>query len=251
MSESFSGKAALVTGAGSGIGRETARQLAAGGAGVLCLDIDKVRVDEVVAELAGSGAEVRGHCGDVSDPAVCEAAVAAALERFGRLDVLCNIAGVAMLRSLDQVDDALWQRILGINLSGPFYLCRAALPALVKSGGNIVNVASQAGLKGYSHLSAYSASKGGLVLLTRSLAVELAPQGVRVNCVCPGAVLTNIHESMDAGVSFPEELTSAMVQRHPAMSPPEDVANAIVFLASDRASSATGSVFAVDGGSTA
>ena len=246
----FESKAALVTGAGSGIGRETARQLAAEGAGLLCVDIDEKRVDAIVSELVGTGAEARGQVCDVSDPAACEAAVATALEHFGRLDVLCNIAGIAMLRPVDQIDAALWDRILSVNLSGPFHLSRAAIPALVDSEGNIVNVASQAGLQGYSHMAAYSASKGGLVMLTRSLAVELAPRKVRVNCVCPGAVITNIAESMGE-VSFDEDVTASMVQRYPNISPPEDVARGIVFLASDDARSATGSILPIDGGSTA
>jgi len=126
-----------------------------------------------------------------------------------------------------------------------------ALPALLESQGNIVNVASQAGLRGYSHLSAYAAAKGGLVMLTRALAVELAARNVRVNCVCPGAVLTNIAESIDAGAALDPQVTLAMMQRNPKISPPEDVARAIVFLASDDARSATGAVLPIDGGSTA
>jgi meso-butanediol dehydrogenase/(S,S)-butanediol dehydrogenase/diacetyl reductase len=247
----FEKKVALVTGAGSGIGRETVRLLAAEGARVVCLDVDKKRVDETAAELAAAGLEVHGHCCDVSDPAACNGAVAAAIERFGRLDVLCNVAGISMMRTIDEVDDALWNRMIAVNLAGPFYLCRAAVPALVESHGNIVNVASQAGLRGYSHLSAYAAAKGGLVMLTRALAVELAPRDVRVNCVCPGAVLTNIAESIDAGTALDPQVTLAMMQLNPKISPPEDVARAIVFLASDDARSATGTVLPIDGGSTA
>ena len=251
MSRRFAGKVALVTGAGSGIGRETVRLLAAEGARVVCLDVDKRRVEEIAAELSGAGHEVLGHCCDVSDPSACNDAVAGALEQFGRLDVLCNVAGIAMMRPIDEVDDALWNRVIGVNLAGPFYLCRAAVPALAESRGNIVNVSSQAGLKGYSHLSAYAAAKGGLVMLTRALAVELAPRNVRVNCVCPGAVLTNIGDSIQASGALDPQLAAAMMQRNPAISPPEDVARAIVFLASDDASSATGAVLPVDGGSTA
>lgn len=247
----FGGVVALVTGAGSGIGRETVRLLAAEGARVVCLDVDPRRVEEIAAELSGSGHEAHGHCCDVSDSSACNGAVDATLRRFGGLDLLCNVAGISMMRTVEEVDDALWNRIIGVNLAGPFYLCRASLPALVESKGNIVNVASQAGLRGYSHLSAYAAAKGGLVMLTRALAVELAPRGVRVNCVCPGAVLTNIADSMDAGGAFDPVVAEAMMQRNPKISPPEDVARAIVFLASGEASSATGAVLPVDGGSTA
>lgn len=247
----FGGKVALVTGAGSGIGRETVRLLAAEGARVVCLDVDPKRVDEIVAELAAGRHEAHRHCCDVADPSACRGAVAATIERFGRLDVLCNVAGITMMRTIDEVDDALWNRMIAVNLAGPFYLCRAAVPALAESHGNIVNVASQAGLRGYSHLSAYAAAKGGLVMLTRALAVELAPRNVRVNCVCPGAVLTNIAESIDAGEALDQQVTLAMMQRNPKISPPEDIARAIVFLASDDARSATGAVLPIDGGSTA
>ena len=127
----------------------------------------------------------------------------------------------------------------------------SGMTTLAESGGNIVNVASQSGLKGLSHLSAYSAAKGGLVMLTRALAVELAPRNVRVNCVCPGAVLTGIAETMDVGEAFDQEAAAAMMQRNPTISPPEDIARAIVFLASPDAASATGAVLPVDGGATA
>jgi NAD(P)-dependent dehydrogenase (short-subunit alcohol dehydrogenase family) len=251
LSARFADKVALVTGAGSGIGRETVRLLAAEGARVVCLDVDEKRVDEIAAELAAAGHAVLGHCCDVADPSACNGAVAAAIERFGRLDVLCNVAGIGMMRTIDEVDDALWSRMIGVNLAGPFYLCRAAVPALVASRGNIVNVASQAGLRGYSHLSAYAAAKGGLVMLTRALAVELAPRSVRVNCVCPGAVQTNIAESIHASGDLDPQVAAAMLQRSPKISPPEDIARAIVFLASGDASSATGAVVPIDGGSTA
>lgn len=247
----FRDKVALVTGAGSGIGRETARMLAAEGARVVCLDVAPKRVEEIVSELRDGGHEAVGRTCDVAVAADCNDALAATLERFGRLDVLCNVAGISMMRRIEDVDDALWSRMIGVNLGGPFQLCRAAILALAESGGNIVNVASQAGLRGFSHLSAYAAAKGGLVMLTRALAVELAPRGIRVNCVCPGAVLTNIAESMEVGGEIDPEIAATMMQRSPPMSPPEDIARAIVFLASDDARSATGSILPVDGGSTA
>jgi NAD(P)-dependent dehydrogenase (short-subunit alcohol dehydrogenase family) len=115
-----------VTGAGSGIGRETVRLLAAEGARVVCLDVDAKRVDEIAAELVAAGHEAHGHRSDVSDPSACRAAVAAAIARFGRLDVLCNVAGIGMMRTIEEVDDALWSRMIGVNLAGPFYLSRAA-----------------------------------------------------------------------------------------------------------------------------
>ena len=122
---------------------------------------------------------------------------------------------------------------------------------MIECGGNIVNVASQAGLRGYACLSAYSAAKGGVVMLTRALAVELAPKGVRVNCVCPGAVVTNIAETMDHGDEIDPVASAALMQRNPVMSQPEEVAHGILFLASPEASSATGVILPIDGGSCA
>ena len=251
MSERFVGKVALITGAGSGIGRETARIVAAEGGSVFGLDIDADRVAETVTEIEAAGGSAAGEVCDISDPAACAAAVDSVLSRFGRLDVVCNIAGITMMKPVGQVADELWERMLAVNLSGPFYLSRAAVPALIETRGNVVNIASQAALQGYSHLSAYSASKGGVIALTRAMAVELAPQGIRVNCVCPGSVATNIADSIEWPDEIDPEVTAVMMQRNPPMSQPEEVAYGIAFVASDQASSMTGAVIPIDGGSTA
>ena len=172
----FEGKAAMVTGAGSGIGRATARRLAAEGACVSISDINAAGLAETMALLEGSGHH--SQLLDVRQSAACNAAVEAAVAALGKLDILCNVAGIAGLYRLDEVSDEVWERMIGINLSGPFYLSRAAMPHLLRTRGNIVNIASTAALVGQVCNTPYCASKGGLNLLTKALAVEFAKQGV-------------------------------------------------------------------------
>ncbi len=244
----FTGRVAVVTGAASGIGRATAERLAGEGAAVLCLDVHDERLAGLVEALGKSGADARGrHC-DVSDPAACDAAIADAVAAWGGVDVLCNVAGIAILERTLRVDDERWRKILDVNLSGTFFMSRAALPSLLERRGNIVNVSSQSGLKGIAYQAPYAASKGGVVILTRSMAVEYAKEGVRVNCVCPGAVMTNIAESFEMPGDLDPALTARMMQLEPVLSKPEEIAAAIAFLASEDASSITGVALPVDGG---
>lgn len=232
----FDGKVALVTGASSGIGAATAALFAAEGAHVVGVDI------------AGDGADVLR--GDVSDPASVEAFVAAAIERHGGIDILANVAGLVRFSHVESTSLADWQQHLDVNLTGPFLVSQAALATLLERRGCIVNVASIAGLKGQAYTAAYCASKGGLVLLTKSMALELAARGVRVNCVCPSGVNTPLIAGVAA--TIPADVEPPLIGRLGSVLPgfvsPEEIAEAIGYLASDAARSITGTTLVVDGG---
>ncbi|HET8613203.1 MAG TPA: SDR family NAD(P)-dependent oxidoreductase [Sphingomonas sp.] len=245
----FQDRVMLVTGAASGIGRASAVRLASEGAILLCADRNRAGVEETVAGLGGQAAAC---VLDVADSASCEAAVAEAIGRWGQLDALCNIAGIGGFGHAAEIDDANWRRLIDVNLTGVFAMSRAALPHLLANRGNIVNIASAAGLVGTPYAVAYSASKAGVVGLTRSLAVEYATRGVRVNAICPGAVDTPlIAGGFDAIEGVEPRLFERMTPLLGPMARPEDIAAAVAFLASDDARFITGAILAVDGGQTA
>jgi meso-butanediol dehydrogenase/(S,S)-butanediol dehydrogenase/diacetyl reductase len=242
---------ALVTGAATGIGRATALRLAAEGARVFAADRDLPKLDETVAKIRSAGGEATEHTLDVSDPAACRRAVEAALARYARLDVLANVAGVMYWGHLTDVTEADWARTLGVNLSGVFFLCQAAVPHLLASKGVIVNVASAAGIKGQAYTAPYSVSKAGVVSLTKCLAVEFAKRGLRTVAVCPGGVNT----PLTAALKLPEGADTSLFQRLLPLSfpiaEPEEIAAAVAYLASDEARFVNGAVFSIDGGQTA
>lgn len=254
----FEGKAALVTGAASGIGRATAERLAREGARVLACDINEPLLREEAGRLGDSGLDVRPQVLDVTDAGSCRAAVAAAASAFGRLDVLCNIAGTLLMRNFLEIKEAEWLRVLSINLNGVFHLCQAAMPRLLETRGNIVTVASTAGLVGIPYGAAYSASKSAVIGLTKALAAEFASAGVRVNAVAPGQVATPMtaKPNVPAGIDLPlfMRLTSLMKApdgKAPASATPDEIASGIAYLASAESGYATGTVLVVDGGQTA
>lgn len=254
----FEQQTALVTGAASGIGRATAERLAREGARVLACDIDEQRLRDEAGKLAAAGLDVTPHLLDVTNAADCAAAVAAAVARFGRLDVLCNIAGTLLVRNFAEITAAEWARVMAINVNGIFHLCQAALPHLLQSKGNIVNIASTAGLVGIPYGVAYSTSKSAVVGLTRALAAEFASAGVRVNAVAPGNVatpMTAVYQTPPgADMALLMRLTPLMKTDNPritAAAQPEEIAAAVAFLASAESRFATGTVLAVDGGQTA
>src|SRR5258708_6173542 len=183
----LTGKVAVVTGAGSGIGQAVALRLAEEGATVACLDIDPE-----AAEKTGAGMAI--GC-DVSDETSVRAAVGAAADALGRPSILCNIAGIGKFAASHEMPVAEWDRIIAVNLTGTFLMCRATLPHLLAGGGVIINTASNAGLMGQKYSAAYCASKGGVVMLTKALANEYIDKGVRVNAVAPGGTDTNIQKS--------------------------------------------------------
>jgi NAD(P)-dependent dehydrogenase (short-subunit alcohol dehydrogenase family) len=237
----FGGKVALVTGAASGIGRATVDRLVAEGAKVVALDVASVEEGDAIVAVRG----------DVSDPAVAEAAVATAVERFGALHAVANVAGILRTARTHEHDFATWERVLAVNLTGTFACCRAAIPALLDAGGGaIVNTASTAALSGHPWAAAYSASKGGVLALTKVIAVEYARDGIRANCVCPGSIDTPI----TGDFAFPEGVDTRLVKRLMAIDRPrgpETVAAAIAFLASDDAAHVNGESLRVDGGTLA
>jgi len=244
----FTGKAALVTGAAAGLGRATAVRLAAEGARVFGVDVDAAGLAETRSACPdGSFASLSA---DLSTRAACREAVAAAVANAGGLDVLCNIAGINRFHLFLDMPEEDWHAILAVNLSAVAFLCQAALPHLIERKGCIVNVASTASLKGQPYTAAYSASKGGVALLTRSLAVEFAEAPVRINAVAPGGVDT----PMNRKLRFPEgmdwkKMQGVMGPR--GMATPEEVVEVIAFLASEQASRVHGAVWTVDGGVTA
>lgn len=231
----FEQKRAFVTGAASGIGAATVERLRAEGATVVGVDI--------------ASADGVDHC-DVTDKASVDGAMAAAVEQMGGLDICVNVAGVNTFAKFDELSVETLERHLSVNLVGPMLVTQAALPHLRTSRGNVVTVASISGLQGQPYNSAYCASKGGLLLLMRSIAVELASDGIRVNCVCPGGVDTPL--SAGATTSLPRDADFDLFARMsgviPGFMPPTDVAGAIAYLASDDAASVTGTSLVVDRG---
>jgi NAD(P)-dependent dehydrogenase (short-subunit alcohol dehydrogenase family) len=233
------GKVALVTGAASGIGAACALRFVGEGARVGGIDM-------VVPETHPCDAFVTA---DVRDADVVGAAVEGIVSHLGPIDVLVNAAGVSSFGTADTIDEAEWDRVVGINLKGTWLVARAVLPGMVaKGGGSIVNLASVEGIEGGQSQTAYNASKGGVVLLTRSMAVDYGPNNVRVNCLCPGMIETPMTEPLQTGGLKP--VLDWFKDQHllGRTGKPEEVAAAALFLASDDASFVTGHALAVDGG---
>lgn len=242
----FEEKVVLITGAASGIGRATAVRLGQEGARLFLCDVQQEALEETGKLAADGGAAVEVCLCDVSDPAAVDATVAACIERFGRIDVLCNVAGILQFGHSHEFPVEDWNRILAVNLTGTFLMCRAALPHLVESRGNIVNIGSTAGLAGHPWTAAYSASKGGVHSLTAGLAIEYGRQGVRANAICPGSIDTPITKAFHV----PEGADARLVYRIMPLDehrPPEVVASTVAFIASDEAVHINGETLRVDG----
>ena len=243
----MAGKVAIITGAASGLGRSTAIKLAAAEASVFLVDRDLAGLEQTAA-LIGEDAAI--HVADLSDPASCGETVTAAVERFGRLDALCNVAGLIIMANSHDMPPEQLQRTLAVNLAAPFLLSAAAIPHLLETSGAIVNVASSAAFIGEAYAAAYCASKAGLVGMTKAMAMEYVHQNIRINAVAPGGMHTNIAANMQ----FPEGADFALVKRYSGLRglvEVDDVADMICLLSSPAGRGYHGACITIDGGITA
>ena len=249
MTHEFDDKTALITGAGSGIGAQIARQLGAGGARVVVADLNKDAVEKIASEIEQNGGAAIAVQQDVADPEAVRRSVDTAIERFGGLDLAVNNAGISGAIGPTAAYSLLdWDKVIAVNLSGVFYGLKYQIPALLRSGGgSIVNIASILGSVGSANSPAYVAAKHGVVGLTKTAALEYASNGIRVNAVGPGYIDTPLLNALD------REVYDELVNLHPIgrLGKPEDVAELALFLLSDRAAFVTGSYHLVDGGYTA
>lgn len=251
MGDRLAGKIALVTGAGQGIGEGIARRFAEEGATVVATDIGLAAV-EAVASACGGDSWAREL--DVREDEAVRVCVAAIAERHGRLDIVANNAGVTVVGGPTEVEEADWDRAFDINVKGVWRVMRAAWPVMeAQGGGSIVNQSSCAAKGGMPRNLGYCASKGAVMLMTQSAAIDGGPLGIRVNCVCPGYVKTPMYDDWIEEQSDPEGAVRATVRKMPIgrMGTPRDVADAFVYLGSDEASWVTGAALSVDGGLTA
>jgi NAD(P)-dependent dehydrogenase (short-subunit alcohol dehydrogenase family) len=250
MNARFAGKSVLVTGAASGIGRATAVRLAAEGGAVSCLDVSVSALEQVVGEITAAGGRAQGFECDVSDAERVREVVAEAAEAFGPLDVACNIAGIGRYYNSTEMTPDEWRRIIEVNLTGTWLVAQAVLPHMLDRGGVIVNTASTSGLAAQPWQAAYCASKGGVVMLTKALALEYWDRKLRVNAIAPGGVDTPIISDFS---KLPPGGDFSRITRY--ISPmgfcsPADLASLFAYVASDEAHYMTGSVVLMDGGMT-
>lgn len=247
-------KVAIITGGNSGIGRASAILFAKEGAKVVIAARNLEEGRAVVDLIKKSGGKAVFLRTDVSKEAEIKNLMDFTIKLFGRIDILCNNAGIDLAKPVTETTQEELDRVLDINLKGVFYGCKHAIPYMIKGGGgSIINTASSAGLVGSPNLAAYCASKGAVVILTKEMALDYAKKNIRVNCICPGAILTPMVKRFAEKSSDPEQILKNLEKLHPIgrIGRPEEVANAMLFLGSDESSFITGHALAVDGGLTA
>lgn len=251
---SLEGKTAIVTGAASGIGAGVARRLAEAGADIALLDIHESLNEKIAKDIELLGNRANVYVCDVSRRADCQIAVDKLSKDFGSIDILVNNAGVISREDVIEMSEQEWDRVMGVNLKSVYLLSHLVIPHMIqKGGGSIINTGSGWGIKGGPKAAAYCASKGGIVNLTRAMAIDHGRHGIRVNCVCPGDVHTALleREARQVSQDLNEFLAAAADRPIPRVGTPEDVANAVLFLACDLSGWITGSVLVVDGGGLA
>jgi NAD(P)-dependent dehydrogenase (short-subunit alcohol dehydrogenase family) len=253
-SSRLAGRAALVTGAGSGIGRASAIRLAAEGAAVLCVDINHDAAATTAATITTNGHQATARATDIAERSACSEAVEQCVSEFGSIDVLVNCAGVNLPGVFHEAPDEIIDRTLAVNVKGTMYLCQFAIPHMLANGrGSIINIGSVNSIVSEPYLAIYSASKGAILMLSKGIALDYAKRGIRCNCVCPGWVDTPInyaHADMMGGL---DKIYGSIDTFQPIGRPgePEEIASVVSFLASDDASFVTGSALVADGGMTA
>jgi NAD(P)-dependent dehydrogenase (short-subunit alcohol dehydrogenase family) len=249
-SAAHSRKVALVTGAASGLGRAAAAKLVRAGFDLCLVDLNQIGLDETAALLADHAVEVLVHAADLSDATSCAGVVDAAVARFGRLDALCNVAGLIYLANTPEMPFDQLRRTLDVNLVAPFLLSQAAIPHLLETAGAIVNVASTAAFIGEAYAAAYCASKSGMIGMTKAMAMEYSRKPIRINAVAPGGMATNIAVNF----RYPENCEVDLIKRFSGLRGTvevDDVADMIVLLASDAGRGFHGACITIDAGITA
>ena len=247
-------KVAVITGAGSGIGRATAILFSREGAKTIIVDIDEKKGQATVDMIKEKGREALFVPTDITDSFKIKFMVTKVIETYGKLDVLVNNAGLLTAENVIDIDEGQWDKIMDVNLRAAFLCCKYCLPEMIKKGGGVViNISSEAGIGAWKDLVAYNVSKAGLISLTKSIAVDFASQNIRANCVCPGTTETSLLSSALAKEADPEKARHEMEKVRPAnrIGKPEEIAYGILYLASDESPYATGAVLSIDGGATA
>jgi NAD(P)-dependent dehydrogenase (short-subunit alcohol dehydrogenase family) len=247
-----SARVAVVTGAGSGLGSAAALRLASDGMTVVCLDVSGDTASATARTITESGGRAIAVKCDISDEESVTSAIARAVSAYERIDAVINVAGIGLSSHFLDTSLEQWERILDTNLTGTFLVAKATIPELVRSKGCMVNVASVAALRGWRYMAAYSASKGGIVALSRTLAVEFGREGVRVNCVCPGSIATPLAAALTpVADADPVLMTRGPALLDPPVAQPDEIAATISYLVSPEARFVTGSVMTIDGGAMA